>query len=291
MNSTATYTSHFQEVCGSQMHYLQQGSGDPILFLHGMPTSSYIWRNIMPSLAPLGRCIALDLIGMGKSDKPDIAYTVEDHILYVEKFIEAMNLKRLTIVMHGWGSIMGFHYAMTHETRCKGLAFYEAYVRPFTEADVSLAQQEQILSLDALSRQYDFEMNGIDFVDKALMQAMMSPLTNEEMRHYREPFFPDNAGKPLLQYFKELPRDKQDTPVNRIITAYSQKLMHSQLPKLMLYSVPGFVTTMETAMWAKSHLPKLELADIGEELHYAQESNPELMGDSISVWLQAIEQT
>jgi haloalkane dehalogenase len=284
-----SFTSQEVEVYGSKMHYVEQGQGDPILFLHGMPTSSYLWRNIIPYLAPLGRCIALDLIGMGKSDKPDIEYTIEDHIKYLDKFIETLKLKRITLVMHGWGSIIGLDYAMRREVNCKGLVLYEAYLRPSSEDDISLPYQEQIYSLEEQEKSYDFVMNGIDFVDKVLPQGMMCPLTEEEMNHYREPFYAEGAGKPLHQYLQEIPRKNGSSKVDQIIAEYSKKLCHSKLPKLLLYSVPGFLTTMATAIWAKQHLPKLEVIEVGEELHYAQESNPSLMGESISVWLQGLD--
>src|SRR3990167_11073136 len=100
--------SKFIEVNGSKMHYIEAGEGHPILFLHGIPTSSYLWRNIIPHLSTLGRCIAPDLIGFGKSDKPEINYSLSDHIKYIEGFIEKLGLKQLTLIMHGWGSVIGF---------------------------------------------------------------------------------------------------------------------------------------------------------------------------------------
>lgn len=284
-------SSHYVDVYGSKIHYLEQGQGDPILFLHGMPTSSYLWRNIIPHLAPLGRCIAPDLIGMGKSDKPDIEYTFQDHISHIEKFIETMKLKRVTLVMHGWGSLIGFDYAMRHESNCKGLVFYEAYLRPFHDDDVSLPFQEQLHILDNLEIEHDIVMNGVTFVDKAINQSMLEPLSHEALSHYEEPFLEEGTGKPLFQYLQEMPRGKEKNEINQCIANYSKKLMKSSLPKLMLYSMPGFITTMATAIWAKQNLPNLEVADIGEELHYAQESNPNLMAETISVWLQGVEQT
>src|SRR5579863_576460 len=142
-----TSLSGVAEVLDSQMHYLEQGSGDPILLLHGMPSSSSVWRKVLPFLAPLGRCIAPDLIGMGKSGRPDLAYTIEDHIRYIEAFIEAKKLKNLTLVLHGWGSLIGFDYAMRHEANCKGLVFYESFLRPLQGSDLSLAYQEQLREL------------------------------------------------------------------------------------------------------------------------------------------------
>ena len=115
------FDSKYIEVLGSKMHYIDEGEGDPILLLHGNPTSSYLWRNIIPHLTPKARCIAPDLIGMGKSDKPDIGYRFFDHVEYIEGFIEKMGLKNITLVIHDWGSGLGFHYAMRHEGNIKGI--------------------------------------------------------------------------------------------------------------------------------------------------------------------------
>ena len=130
------YTSHYVDVHGSQIHYVEEGSGDPILFLHGNPTSSYLWRNIMPHLHAHGRCIAMDLIGMGKSDKPDLEYSFFDHVKHVEGFIEKLGLKNITLVIHDWGSALGFHYAMRNEANIKALAFMEAIMMPIPSWDV-----------------------------------------------------------------------------------------------------------------------------------------------------------
>jgi len=124
------FESKFIEVKGSKMHYIDEGEGDPILFLHGNPTSSYLWRNIIPYTKPLGRCIAPDLIGMGKSDKPDIAYGFQDSYEYLEEFIVALGLKNITLVIHDWGSGLGFHYANMHRDNIKGIVFMEAMVKP-----------------------------------------------------------------------------------------------------------------------------------------------------------------
>ena len=124
------YPSKHVDVLGSRMHYVEAGTGDPVLFLHGNPTSSYLWRNVMPHLTPAARCVAVDLIGMGQSDKPDLEYRFVDHARYVDRFIAALGLERLTLVIHDWGSALGFHYARRHEANVKGIAFMEAIVRP-----------------------------------------------------------------------------------------------------------------------------------------------------------------
>lgn len=283
-----SYQSHYVDIDGAKMHYLDVGKGDPILFLHGMPTSCYLWRNIIPHLSSLGRCIAPDLIGMGKSDKPNINYTIRDHINYIEKFIEKLNLKNITIVMHDWGSVIGFDYAMRHENNCKGLVFYEAYLRPYSADDVSLPLLELYLSFRDQKDIQDLILNSPYFVDKIIPYGLLSSLNEKEMTQYREPFLQPGSGKPLQQYLREIPCGDNKSEADKIIATYSQKLSQSKIPKLMLYSVPGFLTTIETAIWAKENFSNLEIADIGEELHYAQETNPTLIGEMISAWKQAL---
>jgi haloalkane dehalogenase len=281
------YDSKFVNVYGSKMHYLEQGTGDTILFLHGIPTSCYIWRNIIPYLAELGHCVAPDLPGFGHSDKPDIDYTVFDHIKYINQFIDTLKLQNITLVMHGWGSVIGLHYAMNHPEKCKGLVFYEAFLRSLKGEEVSLPFQEQLIELKTMSEN---EKSGAALIDRIIPQQVMRPLTEVEMDCYRQPFLENNSNKPILQNLRELLVDKEKEKINELIMDYSRKLSHSSLPKLMLYSIPGFITNMTTLMWAKDNLSNLELIEIGEELHLAQEGNPRIMGEAISAWLQAIEQ-
>lgn len=259
-----TYPANFIEVQGSKMHYIEEGSGDVILFLHGIPTSCYVWRNVIPYLSSLGRCIAPDLIGFGRSDKPDINYSVADHINYIEKFIEALNLRNITLVMHGFGSIIGLDYAMRHENNCKGLVFYEAFLRSMNGENISLPFQEQLVELQDLDSASSLMFNSSEFVDKIISQNVMRQLTEEEMQNYREPFTREGTSRPILQYLRELPVGKGKNKVDELIEAYSEKLTHSNLPKLLLYSIPGFITTIATVMWAKEHLSHLEIAEIGK---------------------------
>jgi haloalkane dehalogenase len=285
-------SSKFIEIDGAKIHYLDDGMGDPILFLHGVPTSCYLWRNIIPHLSSLGRCIAPDLIGFGKSDKPNIPYSIQDHIHYIEKFIEALNLENITLVMHGWGSVIGFNYAMQHEKNCKGLIFYEAFLQPLNqEEDISLPLQEQLRALQDLEKDPEAMKNGRAFVDIMISQNVMRSLTETELENYHQAFIQTNSGKPIFQYIKELQKGDDKAAVDKLIVAYSKKLTHSQLPKLMMYSLPGFIATMAAVMWAKKNLPNIEIADIGEELHLAQESNPDIMGETMSAWLQGIDQS
>ena len=155
---------------------------------------------------------------------------------------------------------------------------------------MSLPFQEQIVALQGQGDIYDLVVNGTFFIDNVLPQNIMSNIGDDDMQAYRQPFMQTGAGKPIVQYLKELLQDNDKHKVNALIEHYTEKLTYSKVPKLMLYSLPGFITTIATVMWAKSHLPNLEVVEIGEELHLAQESSPEIMGETMSAWLQGVEQ-
>lgn len=279
------YQSNYIEVNGSKMHYIDEGQGEPMLFLHGIPTSCYLWRNVIPFLSDNVRCIAPDLIGMGKSDKPDIEYTVFDHIKYIEGFIEALDLKNITLVLHAWGSVIGFDYAMRHQENIKGIAFLESHLRPTMQWDmISLPVQEMSAVLDAPDGGYDVIMNSNYYVNKVLPSGVLRTLTEEEMEHYRAPFKEPGSCKPIWQYLQDLPLGGDSGEVDKLIANYSEVLTQSQLPKLMLYAIPGFITTVDTVKWARDSLPNISLVDVGDALHYAQESNPQKIGEELLAW-------
>src|ERR671918_1275104 len=182
------FESKYVEVLGSKMHYIDEGEGDPILFIHGNPTSSYLWRNIIPYVEPHGRAIAVDLIGMGKSDKPDIGYRFVDHARYLESFIEKLDLKNITLVVHDWGSALGFNYAMRHEDNGKGNAFMEAFLMPLTWSEFPENVKGIFQTIRTPGSGYDLIVNKNFFVEKLLPDAILRNLTQEEMNQYREPY-------------------------------------------------------------------------------------------------------
>jgi haloalkane dehalogenase len=279
------FAPHYAEVLGSKIHYIEAGEGDPILFIHGIPTWSYVWRNIIPALAPYGHCIAPDLIGMGKSDKPDIEYTIFDHIKYIDAFIEQRKLKNVTLVLHGWGSLIGFDYAMRHPKNVKAIAFLEGHIRPAIQKDmVALPVQERSSILNTEDSGYDLIMNSNHYVNKVMPAGAMRKLTDAEMAHYLEPFHASGSNKPIWQYLHDLPLGHKRTPVLDLISNYSEKLQHSKIPKLMLYAMPGFNTSIADIVWAKEHLPNLEVVEIDDALHYAQESRPEEVSAALVDW-------
>jgi len=283
------YQSNTIAVHGSNLHYVDEGAGNPILFLHGNPTSSYLWRNIIPYVTQLGRCIALDLIGMGKSDKPDIEYRFFDHAKYVEGFIEQMGLKNLTLVVHDWGSALGFHYAMRHESNVKGIAFMEAILMPVPSWEAFPAKaREMFQAFRTPEVGWDLIVNQNMFVEQVLPGAIVRRLTEEEMNHYREPVKDPQTRKPLWRWPNEIPIEGHPADVTEAVATYNAKLQQSDVPKLLFYATPGALTQAPVVEWCQHNLKNLKVVDIGQGIHYLQEDNPQLIGSELANWYKSL---
>ncbi len=285
------FESHYSEVKGAKIHYIDEGEGDPIVFLHGMPACNYLWRNIIPSMSKRARCIAPDLIGMGKSDKPDIAYTIFDHIDYISEFVDSLKLKNITFVLHGWGSIIGFDYAMAakNKNKIRGVAFYESHVRPVTSWDMlSLpVQQLAAMLIDPKSAKRSI-MKDNYMIEKLLQRGVLRKLSDAEMQYYSAPFQTEESRKVLWQYLQDLPLGSGPADVVELIARYSTALQKSKLPKLMFYTIPGYITTIDTVTWCRDHLQNLSLIDLGEALHFIQETNPEMFAQEFEKWYKSL---
>ena len=290
------FESKYVEVQGSRMHYVEEGpsthstssgqagsGGDPILFLHGNPTSSYLWRNVIPHLSSLGRCIAPDLIGMGKSDKPDIKYGFFDHSRYVEGFIEALGLRDITFVIHDWGSALGFHYARRNEANVRGLAFMEAIVRPVTwdEWPEQARQMFQAFRTPGMGEKMIIEQNM--FVEAVLPGAILRKLSDEEMNRYREPFLEPASRKPVWRWPNEIPIEGQPADVHAAAVAYSEWFKTSAVPKLLLFAQPGAIMR-NLVGWCQENMRNLKTVDIGPGVHFVQEDRPHEIGKAIAEW-------
>ncbi len=285
------FESKYIDIDGSKIHYVDIGSGDPILFLHGNPTSSYLWRNIIPSLTSSGRCIAMDLIGMGKSDKPDISYRFVDHARYVEGFIDKMGLKKITLVVHDWGSALGLHYAMRHEDNIQGIAFMEAILKTSTWADFpkDMKMGFRLFRTPLIGWLMIVGLNI--FIEKILPKATVRKLTEEEMNHYREPFKKIKDRKPMWRWPNEIPIDGKPSDVTEIVQTYGRKLKESSCPKLMFFAHPGGIISAQMVTWCQQNLKNLKTVDIGEGIHFLQEDNPKLIGTELSKWYKGLQQT
>ena len=284
------FGSHYLNVGATRLHYYEQGKGDPVIFLHGVPTSAWVWRKVIPHLASLSRCIAPDLAGFGQSGQPDQVYTLDDQVTFLDGLIQALQLNRITFVLHGWGGLIGLSWAMQNPDRCRGLVLYETWIHSLSGHHLSLPYNEMIQFWKQDENLQKVATNGLHCVDQILRQSALMPFDENAMAHYCAPFSHTGAGKPLVALLSELPCGDAQKTGDQQLYALSEKLKVSSLPKLLLYSVPGFLMTIETIQWARKNLPALEVIEIGEELHYAQESQPVLMGETISAWLQGIEQ-
>jgi len=282
------FESRFLEVNSQRLHYIEEGEGDPVLFLHGNPTSSYLWRNIIPYLSDRARCIAPDLIGMGKSDKPDIPYRFFDHYPYIEGFIEQMGLKNITLVIHDWGSGLGFHYARLHPDNIKGLAFMEAIYRPLSWSGMPPEFKLAFRMMRAPGMGWLMVSVLNSFVKQVLPQATVRSLREEEMRHYKAPYPTIASRKPLRQWPLEIPFDGKPADVHEAVAAYFQWLQETPIPKLLFHAHPGGLISPKDVAWMKEHLPNLKTVDIGKGIHYVQEDQPHRIGEELARWYPSL---
>lgn len=287
------YESRFATVHGSQMHYVEQGAGEPILLLHGNPTSSYLWRNVIPYLSGSGRVIAVDNIGFGKSDKPDLAYSFADHARYIDGFIDALGLTNITLVVHDWGSVLGLHYAVRNEANVKAVAFMEAIIPPAfpmksLEDFGPYADTFRTFRDPAEGPKMLVEQNF--FIEQLLPAAVMRPLTEPEMAAYRAPFTDRAARKPILVWPNQLPIAGHPAATAETVQTIGAWLATSDTPKLLQYASPGALIPPEAAAWMAANYRNLETQFVGYGIHYIQEDNPEAIGRGLADWLRRVAQ-
>ena len=209
VSATDPHTRHRVDAGGVKMAYVDVGRGDSIVFLHGNPTSSFLWRNVIPHLAPLGRCLAPDLVGMGDSGKPaDAFYRFADHSRYLDHWFETVVSEgQVTLVVHDWGSALGFHWARRQPDRIKGLAYMEAIVRPFTWADWP-ERSRPVFQGFRSSAGEEMVLERNLFVERVLPGSVLRGLTEEEMSVYRRPYLePGESRRPTLTWPREIPID------------------------------------------------------------------------------------
>lgn len=294
ISSDFLFVSKYIEVLGSKMHYIDEGEGDPFLFLHSFPVSNYIWRNVIPTLQDLGRCIAPDMIGMGKSDMPEnITYDVQTQCEYINAFIKALDLKNITLVLHGFGSLMGLYYAMLHNDNIKAIVLYEVHLSTHRA-------QSQILSLPvkhllsfvtkdpATSYKAVVENN---FLLKRMLRHSLLEKSNsyDVLGHYEKPFENKSHRRVLWETVQDFVKiENKSSDIYKLIDRYSRYLQTSDVPKLLLYDVPGFNTTIETVQWARDNMPNIEVVELGEGYYFAQESDPLKFAEALKKWYLAI---
>jgi haloalkane dehalogenase len=286
--STTPLTKNYRTVHGKRMAFHDSGEGDAIVFLHGNPTSSFLWRDIVPQVAGQGRCVVPDLIGHGDSEKLDnsgpSSYTLVEHRRYLDELLEQLALgDRVTFVVHDWGSSLGFDWARRHADRVAGIAYMEGIVRPVSweewpegarrifQTMRSDAGEERVLGQNA-------------FVERILPSSIIRELTDEEMAEYRRPFA--RAGedrRPTLTWPRQLPIDGEPADVVEIVDAYAKWMSQTEVPKLFINADPGSILVGAQREFCRTWANQTEVTVPGT--HFIQEDSPEPIGAALSQWL------
>jgi haloalkane dehalogenase len=278
-------------VDGVEMAYVDLGSGDPIVFLHGNPTSSYLWRNVIPHLSGLGRCLAPDLVGMGDSDRaPDGSYRFVDHARYLDGWFDALGLKRnVTLVVHDWGSALGFHWAYRNQSSVKGIAYMEAIVRPVTLAEWPEAARKVFLGMRSPAGDEMVLKNNV-FIERILPGSILRKLTDAEMTMYRQPYLEvGESRRPMLTWPRQIPIDGDPPDVTAIVKAYADWLSQSPLPKLFVNAEPGAILIGPQRESCRQWPNQQEVTVSGS--HFIQEDSPHEIGAAIAAWYRSLQGT
>jgi haloalkane dehalogenase len=287
ISSADWYERRRLAVLDSHMAYVQVGVGDPIVFLHGNPTSSYLWRNVIAQLEGRGRCLAPDLIGMGRSGRvPGGQYRLADHVRYLDAWFEALDLRRVTLVVHDWGSALGFHWAQRQPDRVKALVYMEAIVRPVTWAEWPEAARKVFQALRTPAGEEMILAKNV-FVERILPASVLRALSPEEMERYREPFRePGESRRPTLTWPREIPIDGQPADVAALVNDYAAWLARSPLPKLFVNANPGSILVGPQREFCRGWPNQQEVTVKGS--HFLQEDSPAEIGQAIARFLRGL---
>ena len=275
-------------VLDTEIAYVDRGMGDPIVFLHGNPTSSYLWRHVIPHLEGLGRCLAPDLVGMGESGKAkDGSYRFADHARYLDQWFESLGLNQnVTLVMHDWGSALGFHWAHRNLAKVKGLVYMEAIVQPVTWEDWPETARRIFQGM----RSPDGEGMILErnlFVERILPASIIRELSQEELDVYRRPYLePGESRRPTLTWPREIPIDGQPGDIVELVSESAQWLSTSTLPKLFINGDPGAILTGAQREFCRSWPNQQEVTVAG--LHFLPEDSPNEIGQAIAEWYRSL---
>lgn len=290
--SAAPLAKRTIEVHGRRMAYHEVGSGDPIVFLHGNPTSSYLWRNVIPHLSGLGRCIAPDLVGMGDSEKlpnsgPD-SYRFVEHRRYLDGILDALGVReRVTLVIHDWGSALGFDWANRHRDAVRGIAYMEGIVMPIpTWRDWPRPAQEIFQGFRSpKGEQMVLEQNL--FIEGVLPTSILRKLSDAEMNEYRRPFAtPGEDRRPTLSWPRQIPIEGEPADVVQIVADYAAWLAQSPIPKLLIVAEPGAILRGPMLDFCRTWPNQREVAVKG--VHFIQEDSPHEIGAAVAEWVKSI---
>jgi haloalkane dehalogenase len=278
------YERRRQAVLDSHIAYVDVGAGDPIVFLHGNPTSSYLWRNVIAGLEGIGRCLAPDLIGMGRSGvAPAGRYRLADHARYLDAWFAALDLRRATLVLHDWGSALGFDWARRHPDRVAALVYMEAIVRPVTWAEWPENARKVFQAMRSPAGEELVLVKNV-FVERILPASVLRGLTPEAMERYREPFRePGERRRPTLTWPREIPIDGEPPDVAAVVDRYAAWLAAAPVPKLFVNAEPGSILVGAQREFCRTWPNQHEVTVAGS--HFVQEDSPAEIARAIAAFL------
>ena len=274
-------------VLDSTMFYEEAGDGTPLVFLHGNPTSSYLWRRVLPLIGRPGRCLAPDLIGMGRSGKPDVPYRFADHARYLDAWFDKLALDGVVLVGHDWGGALAFDWAARHPGRTRGVAFMETIVRPMLWDDFPADARPHFEALRAPEIGETLALDENFFVETALRATVLSHLSDEDLEAYRGPYPTRDSRRPLLEWPRAMPLEGEPADVVCRIEAYDDWLAVSEeVPKLLLTfdTSPTLMIGAEVSAWCAANISALEIEHCGAAAHLAPEDQPEAISAAIVGW-------
>jgi haloalkane dehalogenase len=277
------------DVLDSTMFFQDGGSGRPVVFLHGNPTSSYLWRHVVPMVESLGRCLAPDLIGMGESGKPSTAYRFADHARYLDAWFEALGLDDVVLVGHDWGGALAFDWANRHPGRARGLAFMETILRPMAWDEFPVAARELFAKFRTPGVGETMILEQNVFIEGSLPRTVATGLTDRDLDVYRRPYPTPDTRLPLLQWSRELPVDGEPADVVARVEAYDRWLTSTpDVPKLLLTFDPGPGTMVSGPLvdWCKENIAGLDVHPCGLAGHHAPEDQPDCIGAALVAWIE-----
>ncbi len=286
------FTMKTKQIMGQTMAYVDEGNGDPVVFFHGNPTSSYLWRNIIPAVTGTHRAIAADMIGMGQSAKPDLAYTYGDHAAYLHGLLDALDLQNATLVLHDWGGALGFDWAMKNPDRVKAISFMETIAPPAMpfasyEAMGPFGDLFKAWRTPDIGEKMILEDNM--FVNEILAKVgVKTPLTPEVIAHYNS-YYPDAKSRaPLLEWPRQVPIGGVPEQTTALTQRIAKFLTTSDLPKLLFHVTPGALAPPEAVAWMQENVPNLTTTHLGEGTHFIQEDYPTEIGQGLVDWLATL---
>lgn len=275
------------EVLDSTMAYREAGTGTPIVFLHGNPTSSHLWRNVLPGIGQPGRLLAPDLIGMGDSGKPALEYSFADHARYLDAWLDVLGIDQAVLVGHDWGGALAFDWAARHPERARGVAFFETIVRPLDWEEFPASARSFFESLRTPGTGEAMALEQNVFIEQALPFGVITGLAAEDLDAYRKPYPTPESRHPLLAWPRAMPLGGQPADVVTRIEAYDRWLAAStDVPKLLLTFDPGPGTMIgpEMVKWCRGNIAALDIAACGPAGHHAPEDQPAAIAAAIAAW-------